>query len=190
MSSSLERDTKRYRAELAVGFAVLVLVAALLALALGGTLGAPSGTEFRASFTRVDGLGVGADVRIAGVSVGRVVRTSIDPRTFLATVTFRVRKDIALPDDTSAAITSEGLLGGNYLSVSPGGDTSDLKPGGLITATQSSIGLQALLGQFVGSVTGLMDAVKKSNALRADTSPPVGAAKPAAPAPLGGGLGP
>ncbi len=186
MSSSLTRDARLACIEIAVGFAVLACVGSLLFLALGGGSAGPAGQEFRASFVRVDGLGVGADVRIAGVPVGKVVRTSIDPRTFLATVTFRVRQDIRLPDDTSASITSEGLLGGNYLSVSPGGDRQDLPPGGLITATQSAIGLQALLGQFVGSVTGLMDQVKASNALQK----PAPASASGKPAPSGGGLGP
>ena len=186
MSPSLTREARLARVEIAVGIAVLVCVGGLLALALGGGLARPAGTEFRASFARVDGLGAGADVRIAGVAVGKVVRTSVDPRSFLATVTFRVRPDIQLPDDTSASITSEGLLGGNYLSVSPGGDRRDLPPGGLITATESAVGLQALLGQFVGSVTGLMDAVKASNVLQKPGVPPASSQ----PAPLGGGLGP
>ena len=186
MSFSLANEARTGRTETVVGLAVIVCVGALLAFALGSGFARPAGTEFRASFARVDGGGAGADVRIAGVPGGKGVRTSVDSRTFLATVTFRIRPDIKLPDDTSASITSEGLLGGNYLSVSPGGDRRDLPPGGLIRATESAIGLQALLGQFVGSVTGLMDAVKASNALGTAASTP----RSAKPAPLGGDLGP
>ncbi len=172
------------RVELGVGILVVACLGALLAVALGGISGAPAGTVFRASFGHIDGIDAGSDVRIAGVSVGRVVSTAIDPNSFLATVTFRVRPGIALPVDTSAAITSEGLLGGDYLSIAPGGDRHDIPPGGLITATQGAIGLQALLGQFIGSVTGLMDAVKASGVV----ARPPGAA--AGPAPVGGDLGP
>ena len=82
----------------------------------------------------------------------------------------------------SGDITSEGLLGGKYLSIAPGGDNRDLGPGGVITATQGSIGLEALLGKFIGSVTALTTAVKNSGL--------AGGRPAAAAAPLGGGLGP
>lgn len=173
--------------EIAVGAAVIAVVVVLLVLALGGRVGSAPGTEFRASFGQIGALGPGSDVRIAGVRVGRVTATAVDPKRFLATVTFRVRPDIALPVDTSATIASEGLLGGEFLSISPGGDRRNLAPGGLITATQGAISLTALLGQFIGSVTGLMDAVKQSNAV---PHAPGMATGSGAPAPLGGDLGP
>ena len=94
-------------------------------------------------------------MRIAGVKVGTVTDERIDPKTFVAIVTMTVRDDIQLPKDTGASITSESLLGGKYISLSPGGDDTDLKPGQTITITQSSVSLEELLGKFIFSVTSL-----------------------------------
>jgi phospholipid/cholesterol/gamma-HCH transport system substrate-binding protein len=174
-------DARERRAEIAVGAAALLLLAVLLALSLRGALGGAGGLRLQARFDHIDGLAVGSDVRIAGVKVGRVTAERVDPASFLATVEFTVPTGFRLPADSSAAIVSEGLLGGKFLSVSPGGGSRDLAPGGLITATQGSIGLEALLGKFIGSVTALTEAVKSSGMAG-------GAA--ARPAPRGRGLGP
>jgi phospholipid/cholesterol/gamma-HCH transport system substrate-binding protein len=74
-----------------------------------------------------------------------------------------VRDDIHLPKDSSAEVTSESLLGGKFLNLSPGGDTTDLPPGGTITITQSSVSLEQLLGKFIFSAASLTDK-SKSNA--------------------------
>ena len=58
-----------------------------------------------------------------------------------------------LPDDSSAEITSEGLLGGNYLSLAPGGDEKMLPPGGRVTITQSAVNIEHLLGKFIFSMS-------------------------------------
>lgn len=166
------------RNEIATGAVAIVVLAGLLAWALGTGEGGSAGTELRASFNRIDGLALGSDVKIAGVAVGRVTAETIDPSSYLATVRFSIRPDLHLPVDSSASILSEGLLGGKYLSIAPGGDTRVLAAGGLITATQGSIGLETLLGNFIGSVTGLMDAVKASN--RAAGHPPPGQGGPSA----------
>ena len=156
------REVARARLEVVVGVIVIAVVVILLALALSRPVG--NGYVLRAAFAHIDGLGIGSDVKIAGVAVGKVVGEEVDPRTFLATVSFRIRPDIHLTTDSSAAILSEGLLGGKYLAITPGGEPGMLKPGGLITATQGSVSLEALLGDFIGSVEGLMDAVKAQNA--------------------------
>ena len=67
---------------------------------------------------------------------------------------------LQLPKDSSAEITSDGLLGGKYVSLSPGGDSAMLKPGQTITITQSSVSLEQLLGKFIFSVTDMVNAVK------------------------------
>ena len=93
--------------------------------------GAPrsSGYPLYAKFEHIDGLGVGADVRLAGVKVGSVTEERIDPKSFLAVVGLSVRDDMKLPKDSAAVITSESLLGGKYLSLQPGGDETILQPG-------------------------------------------------------------
>ena len=143
-------------AEVLTGAVVLVVALGFLAFAIshsGRTAG--SGYSLNATFDHIDGLNVGGDVRIAGVKVGAVTDEQLDPKTFGAIVTLTVRDGIALPKDTGAAITSESLLGGKYISLSPGGDQTILKPGQTITITQSSVSLEELLGKFIFSVTSL-----------------------------------
>lgn len=180
-ASGVTEERRTRRLELGTGVLVLAALLAFVVFVASGRLGTGAqGTELRASFDHIDGLTIGSDVRIAGVKVGRVTGERIDPSRFLATVAFTVGDGITLPTDSSASIVSEGLLGGKYLAIVPGGSDTMLKPGGLITATQGSIGLEALLGKFISSVTGLMDAVKAQEK-------PGGAGHAA---PIGGSLGP
>ena len=106
-----------------------IIGALVLALAIGFfvftynrvEVGNMDGYELVAKFDRIDGLQVGSDVRMSGIKVGTVLGQELDKENFLAVVHFTVSPDIHLPVDSSAAITSEGLLGGHYLSLSPGG---------------------------------------------------------------------
>ena len=143
-------------AEVLTGALVLIVAVGFLAYAVAHSgRSASGGYELQAQFDHIDGLNVGGDVRIAGVKVGTVTSERIDPKTFTAFVTMTVRDGIDLPKDTAAAITSESLLGGKYISLSPGGDEATLKPGQTITITQSSVSLEELLGKFIFSVTSL-----------------------------------
>jgi phospholipid/cholesterol/gamma-HCH transport system substrate-binding protein len=146
----------RSLAEVAAGAIVLAVAAIFLGYAVlhsgRGTVTA-EGMQLRASFDRIDGLANGADVRIAGVKVGTVTDSRIDPESFAAVLTFKVDRSLKLPTDTSAEITSEGLLGGKYVSLVPGGSDKLLADGGRITETQGSVSLESLLGRFIFSVT-------------------------------------
>jgi phospholipid/cholesterol/gamma-HCH transport system substrate-binding protein len=104
-----------------------------------------------ASFRSVDGVSVGTDVRMAGVKIGTVTSLSLNPETFFADATFSVREDIVVPDDSTALISSEGLLGGNFVEIQPGGSLENLEPGSEIEDTQGAVGLISLLMKFVGS---------------------------------------
>jgi len=160
-------------AEIAAGFAVLVVAAAFLFYAVlhSGRGGTAAGLTLTAAFDRVDGLSAGADVRIAGVKVGSVTGLAIDPQTFNAMVTLRVEPTLRLPRDTSAEITSEGLLGGRFVALVPGGADQVLADGGRITETQGSVSLEALLGRFIFSVTQM------------NTTPPAATSSANGPAP-------
>lgn len=143
-------------AETLTGAAVLAVALGFLGYAVAHSgRSSSAGYPVQARFDHIDGLNIGGDVRIAGVKVGTVTDERIDPQTFNALVTMSVRDDIKLPKDTGASITSESLLGGKYISLSPGGDETDLKPGQMITVTQSSVSLEELLGKFIFSVTSL-----------------------------------
>jgi phospholipid/cholesterol/gamma-HCH transport system substrate-binding protein len=109
------------------------------------------GYELIARFDKVDGLEPGSDVRISGIKVGTVIGQGLDPETYRAEVRFSLREDIQLPADTSAAVVSNGLLGGKYLALVPGGDIEMLEPGGEVTLTQSAVNLEDLIGQRIFS---------------------------------------
>ncbi len=147
---------RRSIAEVLTGAVVLLVAAAFLGYAVAHSgRSTASGYTLYAKFEHVDGLGVGADVRVAGVKVGSVNQEQIDPQSFQAVVALSVRNDIRLPKDSAAIITSESLLGGKYLSIQPGGDEAVLQPGQTITITQSSISLEELLGKFIFSMTNV-----------------------------------
>jgi phospholipid/cholesterol/gamma-HCH transport system substrate-binding protein len=146
---------RRSIVEVVTGAMVLLVAAGFLAYAIVHSgRSTVSGYTLFAKFDHIDGLGVGNDVRVAGVKVGSVDQERIDPQTFQAIVGFTVRDDIKLPKDSAAIITSESLLGGKYLSLQPGGDESVLQPGQTVTITQGSISLEELLGKFIFSMTG------------------------------------
>ena len=145
---------RRSLVEVVVGAVVLLVAAGFLAYAIANSgRSALSGYPLFARFDHIDGLGIGNDVRVAGVKVGSVNQERIDPQTFQAVVGFSVRDDIKLPKDSAAIITSESLLGGKYLSLQPGGDQAMLQPGQTVTITQGSISLEDLLGKFIFSMT-------------------------------------
>ena len=138
--------------EVITGAAVLAAAAGFLLYAaqfsdLGG--GGAGSYELSASFRSVEGVSVGTDVRVGGVKVGRVTSVALDPATFRAETIFAIDDEIALPDDTAVIIASEGLLGGTFVELLPGGSPFNIEPGGEILDTQSSISLIQLLMRFV-----------------------------------------
>ena len=168
---------RRNFAEVLIGAVVLLVAAGFLAYAIahsGRTTA--SGYLLYAKFDHIDGLSVGSDVRIAGVKVGSVASTSLDPKTYQAVVGLSVADDVKLPKDSSAVITSESLLGGKYLSLQPGGDETVLQPGQTITITQSSVSIEELLGKFIFSMTSAPKPGQTSSSPPAEAQP--GAAKP------------
>jgi phospholipid/cholesterol/gamma-HCH transport system substrate-binding protein len=107
------------------------------------------GYEVIAKFDRVDGIIRGSDVRMSGVKVGTIKDIHLDPDTFLAVVHVSVSPQVSLPKDSSAEIASEGLLGGKYLALVPGGEDDIIPPGGEIVHTQASVSLESLIGKFI-----------------------------------------
>ncbi|HVC28207.1 MAG TPA: outer membrane lipid asymmetry maintenance protein MlaD, partial [Gammaproteobacteria bacterium] len=109
-----------------------------------------SGFIVTASFTNVGGLKVRAPVTMAGVNVGRVTEIHLDPVTFNAIVSIQISQQFnQIPDDSSASILTSGLLGEQYIGISPGGSETFLKNSSKIQFTQSAIILENLIGQFL-----------------------------------------
>jgi len=142
--------------EVLTGAGVLAVAIGFAAYAgFGASLVPQTGSYMlKASFRSAQGVGIGTDVRMAGVKIGSVTGLNLNPKTFFADATFSVRNGVDLPDDSTAVIASEGLLGGNYLELQPGGSLTNLAPGTEVQDTQSAVGLVELLMKFVGKASG------------------------------------
>ncbi len=138
--------------ETIMGTVVLVVAGFFIVFAYSRSQIIPvNGYNLTAKFERIDGLNVGSDVRMSGVKIGTVISQHIDPKTFLAIVQLSLSSDINLPTDSSAEIVSEGFLGSKYLAIIPGANDRTIPLGGEIMHTQSSISLEAMIGQVIFS---------------------------------------
>lgn len=141
--------------ELITGFAIIIVAALFLFYALrsAGQI-STSGYTLRAQFGSIGGLTVGSNVKIGGVVIGHVASETLNPATYAAEVTLDINNQIKIPTDSSASITSDGLLGGPFISVSPGGADSMMAAGSQFQVTQSAINLEDLIGKFIFSMGG------------------------------------
>lgn len=110
-----------------------------------------------AVFNRIDGIKIGSDVRLSGIKIGSVSSQKLDNITYEARVSMAINSNISIPDDSSAKITTDGLLGSNYISIEPGGNDIYLEDGEGIMFTQGSIDLIGLVGEAIFSVEGDKD---------------------------------
>ena len=94
-------------------------------------------------------------MRLAGVKVGTITDLTLNPQTFFADASLSIRNDVLLPVDSTILVSSEGLLGGNFIELLPGGALENLEPGGEIEDTQGAVSLITLLMKFVGGDSGL-----------------------------------
>ena len=104
-----------------------------------------------AYFTNIGGLKMRSPVKSAGVVVGRVKKIEFDGESFQAKVTLALQTGLAFPQDSSLKILTSGLLGEQYLDVSPGADEKNLVAGDKIGSTQSAVILENLISQFLYS---------------------------------------
>lgn len=131
----------------AVGFGVFASQTADL------SFGGGEAYELEAKFRKADGLSVGTEVRIAGVKVGTVSGLELDPTTYRAVATLSLDDVIEIPEDSDARVESDGLLGGAYVSITPGASDFMLIAGDEIINTQGSISLLDLIVRFGSSVS-------------------------------------
>ena len=138
--------------EVAVGAAVLVIAGGFLAYAAQSTGYFASDDELvlTASFRSVEGVDVGSDVRLAGVPIGRVSEMTLNAETYRADTVLTLDSTVPIPDDSSAVVASEGLLGGNFVEIVPGGSFDTFASGDEITDTQGAVSLLQLLLTYVG----------------------------------------
>lgn len=139
-------------AEVFTGAAILALAAGFAFYAANGAGYGSAGGSYplTASFRSVQGISAGSDVRLAGVKVGTITSLTLNPETYFADATFQMANSIKLPSDSAILISQDGLLGGSYVEIMPGGMPDDLAPGDEILDTQGSVSLMSLLLKFVG----------------------------------------
>lgn len=138
--------------ETLTGAAVLAVAAGFFAYAWArADIGGAGGYTVHARFSGVGALNVGAQARIGGIPVGAVTKLELDTETYMAVVTMVIRDDVALTADTTAAIKAEGLLGGAYVALEPGGELEAIPPGGEILFAQAAPDMIDLMTQLVFS---------------------------------------
>jgi len=146
---------RKNQVETVMGAVVIVIAAIFLVFAYTtADIRRVQGYPVIMRFDRVDGLRLGSDVRMSGIKIGNVAEQTLDPNTYLAVVTANIDTSVKLPDDSSAAISSDGLLGDKYLAIVPGASDKMLPPGGQIEHTQGSVDLIGLVGRLMFSQTG------------------------------------
>lgn len=136
-----------------VGLFVMVGALALVFLALKSanllSMSFNSTYQVTANFDNIGGLKPKAAVRSAGVVVGRVASIGFDDKAYQAKVTLEMDKHFNFPSDSSLQILTSGLLGEQYIGVSPGYAETALKGGDNVGSTQSAVVLENLISQFL-----------------------------------------
>jgi phospholipid/cholesterol/gamma-HCH transport system substrate-binding protein len=138
--------------ETLIGAVVLAAAAFFLVFAYNkADVSAVTGYPLMAKFDKVDGVSIGTDVMLGGIKIGTVADQRLDTEEYVAVLELSISDEIRLPDDSAVKITSEGLLGGKYLSIQPGGSEEYIESGGEILFTQGSVDLTELIGKAIYS---------------------------------------
>lgn len=134
--------------ETAMGAVVITVALAFVVIAYksGNIGGTQDGYIITAKFEDVGGITIGSDVKMSGIKIGTVIKQGLDSAYF-AVLTLNIDDNIKLSDDSSAKIVSDGLLGGSYISITPGGSPEMLKNRGEIRITQSAVNLLDLIAR-------------------------------------------
>jgi phospholipid/cholesterol/gamma-HCH transport system substrate-binding protein len=141
--------------EAVIGVAVVALAVWFILFAWNRTGGGLEDSfRVKALFPAANGVSVGTDVRVAGLRVGQVTAQRLDPQSYQAEVTLAIDEKVKIPSDSSAAITAEGLLGGTYIALLPGGAPTPLKEGDIIFETQGSVDMLGLIGSVINRTGG------------------------------------
>lgn len=144
--------------ELLVGFFVCLGIAAIFILTLRvsnvADLGGAPTYPLHAKFFNVGGLNEGAPIKLGGVRIGRVADIHLDKQTYQAVVLMHIQEKYKLPKGSGASILTSGLLGNQYIGITPGGSLEYMQPGSGFVVTQGAIILEQLISQLVYSFAG------------------------------------
>lgn len=107
--------------------------------------GVTGGYTVVAEFDNAEGINVGTDVRLAGIKIGTVTGQSLNAENYMARLELTLDPKVSLSDDTAAKVTSEGLLGGKFIAMEPGGSETKLANGSMMTLTQGAVDIWSLI---------------------------------------------
>ena len=150
----LELYTKEETKNLKVGLSVIgaIILAILLIAASRSEISHKDGGNYYkvyARYNRTDGLLIGDLVRLAGMDIGRVVNAKLDD-DFKAILTLELNDNVKIPDDSSAAIVSSGIMGAKYIEIEPGGSEEMLTEGSEFAYTQDAMVIEELIERIIG----------------------------------------
>jgi phospholipid/cholesterol/gamma-HCH transport system substrate-binding protein len=135
-----------------VGALVFIALACLFAFSAGSDGGHLGSYRVIAHFTTAEGVYLDSPVRLAGVQIGRVSTMDYDSNRQQAIVTMEIAPEVELPLDSIAIITSEGMIGGRFIRIEPGGELDMLRDGERLDYTQGSIMFEDLLAKIIVTV--------------------------------------
>ena len=141
--------------ETVLGGGVLIVAGFFLVFALNtAQVRSVDGYNVSAAFFKVGGLTSGSDVRVNGIKIGTVNDLKLDPVTYDAVVTMSIREDVQLPEDSVAEIGSAGIIGGKFVSITPGGGKTMIAAGGKVSRTKDFKSLEDQVGEIIFLATG------------------------------------
>ena len=141
--------------ETLVGLFVLIVAFSFLGFAynISDFSKTNNGYTVTANFQNIDGIAKGADVKLAVIKIGSVDSLSLEDNTYYAILSLSINEGVNIPKDSSAIVTTSGLLGGKYIRINPGASDDNLADGGKIKFTQSSLNIEDLIGKLMYSIT-------------------------------------
>lgn len=142
--------------ETTVGLLVIITAISFFSFVYGisNNSKANDGYLIKASFQNIDGVNSGSDVKLSGIKIGFVDKITLDKDTYFAEVNIKIENGVEIPNDSRAAVSTSGLLGGKYISISPGFSEKTLAANETIKFTQSALNLEDIISKLMYSVTG------------------------------------
>ena len=137
--------------EILLGAIVLLTAIGFLTLGMQSINSQKDGYNISLIFGSTTGLKNGDDVKISGISVGKITKLELDLDDYNAKVNIIIDNNIKIPDDSSAKITSSSLLGGNFLDIIPGSSEQNLGPSDIIYDTTDPVSFTDMLGKVIFS---------------------------------------
>lgn len=170
---------KRTMIETLMGGVVLLVAAGFLMFAYSSSnVKKVDGYKVIADFSNVTGVAPGSDVRVGGIKIGAVEGMELNTTNYQAELALRIREGVSLPKDSSASISSSGLLGDKFVAITPGGDSETIVDGGRIDYTQSSVSIEEMIGKFAFSGGGVDKEGGSDEAASGESHDAVGAGVP------------